>query len=320
MSESNAQSRPVIRMAIGPRSSDDRERFQEALRNIAQKDSVVRLKMGTLDGGAMISGMSELHLEGICDQISHEFKIPIDVGQPKVIYLETVRNHSEAEGTYIRQVDGAGNYGHVKIALEPNETDKGVEFINGIRGRALPTEYIQPTEQGIREALRGGVLAGYEVVDVKVTLLEGSYHNVDSNEMAFRITGSMACKEAMRKAKPILLEPVMAVEVVVQEDYMGTIISGLHSRRGRIKAIENRAGPQVVKASVPLSEMLGYAKRMSASTKGTGDIFICFACYEETPSPRGDWGGDEPGVTANKPRSPRGTSGSAAAKLDDEFE
>jgi elongation factor G len=320
VNESSAQSRPVIRMAIVPRANDDRERFQEALRNIAQNDSFVRLKMETMDGQAIISGMSELHLEGICDQISHEFKIQIDVGQPKVIYLETVRKHSEAEGKYIRQTGGVGNYGHVKISLEPNETGQGVEFINGIRVSVLPREYIQPTEQGIREALRGGVRAGYEVVDVKVTLLDGSYHDVDSNKMAFRIAGSMACKEAMRKASPVLLEPVMAEEVVVPEEYMGTIIDSLNSRRGRIEGMEHHAGLQVVKASVPLSEMLGYAKRVIASTEGKSDLSIRFARYEEAPPPRGEWGGDEPGVTANKPRRPGGSSGSAAAKLDEEFE
>jgi elongation factor G len=307
-------------MAIGPRANDDRERFQEALRDIAQKDSFVRIKMEALDGHAVIRGMSELHLEGICDQISHEFKIQIYVGQPEVIYLETVRKHSEAEGKYIRQTGGAGNYGHVKISLEPNETGKGVEFINGIRGSVLPREYIQPTEQGIREALQGGVLAGYEVVDVKATLLDGSYHDVDSNEMAFRIAGSMACKEAMRKASPVLLEPVMAVEVVVPEDYMGTIIGGLNSRRGRIEDMEQHAGLQAVKASVPLSEMFGYAKHVSASTKGKGDLSIRYARYEEAPPPRSESGGDELGVTANKPKRPRGSSGSAAAKLDEEFE
>ncbi|MCU1250668.1 MAG: fusA [Edaphobacter sp.] len=264
--------------------------------------------------------MSELHLEGICDQISHEFKIQIDVCQPQVIYLETVRKHSEAEGKYVRQTGSVGNYGHIKISLEPNETGKGVEFINGIRGSVLPREYIQPTEQGIREALRGGVRAGYEVVDVKVTLLDGSYHDVDSNEMAFRIAGSMACKEAMRKASPVLLEPVMAVEVVVPEKYVGTIIDSLNRRRGRIEGMEHHAGLQVVKASVPLSEMFGYAKHVSASTDGKGDLSIRFARYEEAPPPRGEWGGDESGVTANKPRRPGGSSGSAAAKLDEEFE
>jgi elongation factor G len=307
-------------MAIGPRAHDDRERFKEALRDIAQKDPTVRIKMETLDGQTIIGGMSELHLEGICDQISHEFKIQIDVGQPKVIYLETLRKHSEAEGKYIRQMGDAGNYGHVKISLEPNETGKGVEFINGIRGSEVPREYILPTEQGIREALQSGVLAGYEVVDVRATLFDGSYHDVDSNEMAFRIAGSMACKEAMRKARPVLLEPVMAVEVVVPEDYMGTIIGGLNSHRGRIEGMEHRAGLQVVKAIVPLSEMFGYAKHVSASTNGTGDLSIRFARYEEAPPPRGEWGGDEPGVTANKPRRPRGSSGSSAAKLYEEFD
>jgi elongation factor G len=319
VSESSAQSRPVIRVVIGPRASDDRERFQEALRDIAQKDSTVKI-VETLDGRTIISGMSELHLEGISDQISHEFKIQIDVGQPEVIYLETVRKHSEAEGKYIRQTGGADNYGHVKISLEPNETGRGFEFINGIRSSVFPREYIQPTEQGIREALQGGVLAGYEVVDVKATLLDASYHDVDSNEMSFKIAGSMACKEAMRKARPVMLEPVMAVEIVVPEDYIGTIIDGLNSRRGRIEDIEDRAGSLAVKASVPLSEMFGYAKQMIASTKGTGDLSIYFARYEEAPPPRDKWGGDEPGVTANKPKRPRGSSGSAAAKLDEEFE
>jgi elongation factor G len=307
-------------MAIIPRVNDDRERLQEALRNIAKNDSSVRFKMETIGGQATISGMSELHLEGICYQISHEFKIQIDVGQPKVIYLETVRKHSEAEGKYIRQTGGVGNYGHVKISLEPNETGKGVEFINGIRGSVLPREYIQATEQGIGEALRGGVRAGYEVVDVKVTLLDGSYHEVDSNEMAFRIAGSMACKEAMRKASPVLLEPVMLAEVVVPEEYMGTIIDSLNSRRGRIEGMENHAGLQLVKASVPLSEMFGYAKHVNASTKGKGDLSTRFAHYEVAPPPRGEWGGHEPGVTANKPRRPAGSSGSAAAKLYEEFE
>jgi elongation factor G len=263
--------------------------------------------------------MSELHLEEICDQVSREFKIQIDVGEPEVIYLETIRKHSEAEGKYIRQMGGGGNYGHVKISLEPNEAGKGTEFIIGIRGSVIPRKYIQPIEQGIREALQGGVLAGCEVVEVKATLLDGSYHDVDSNEMAFRIAGSIACKNAMRKARPVLLEPVMAVEVVVPEAYTGTIIGSLNSCRGRIEGMEQYAGLQVVKASAPLSEILGYAKHLRASTNGKGDLSIRYARYEEAP-PRGEWGGDEPGVTAIRPSHPRGSSGSAAAKLDEGFE
>jgi elongation factor G len=319
VSESSAQSRPVIRVAIGPRANDDRERLLQALRDIVHKDPTVRIETEPVHGQTIIGGMSESHLEGICARILQAYKIQIDVGQLKVIYLETLRNRAEAEGKYIRQTGGYGNYGHVKIRLEPNERGNGIEFINEINGGAVPREYIQPTEQGVREALQGGVLGGYEVVDVKATLFDGSYHDVDSNEMAFRIAGSMACKEVMRKASPVLLEPVMAVEVVVPEDHLGTIIGGLNSRRGRIEGIEDRAGSRAVRATVPLSEMFGYAKHVGASTKGTGDLSIRFVRYEEAP-PRGEWGGDEPGVTADKPKRPRGSSGSAAAKLDEEFE
>jgi elongation factor G len=318
VSESSAPSRPVIRVAIGPRANDDRERFQEALREIAQRDSFVRIKLER-DGQTIISGMSEFHLEGICDRISREYKIQIDVGKPEVIYLEGIRKHSEAEGKYIRQTGGLGNYGHVKILLEPNETGNGFEFINGIRDIEFPKHYIQPIEQGIRNALQGGVLAGCEVVDVKATLFDGSHHDVESNEMSFRIAGSIACKNALRNARPVLLEPVMAVEVAVPEDHLGMIIGGLNSCRARIEGMEQHAGLQVVKASVPLSEMLGYAKHLRASTNGKGDLSIRYARYEEAP-PRGGLGGDEPGVAAIKPSHPRGSSGSAAANLDEGFE
>jgi elongation factor G len=227
--------------------------------------------------------------------------------------------HSEAEGKYIRQTGGSGNYGHVKIRLEPNEAGKGFEFINDIKGGVVPKEYIKPTEQGIREALQGGVLAGYEIVDVKATLFDGSYRDVDSNEMAFKIAGSIAFKEAARRAKPVLLEPVMDVEVTVPEEYMGTIIGDLNSRRGRIEGMEMVGGSRVIKANVPLSEMFGYATHISGSTKGKGNLCIRFARYEAVP-PRDELGGDEPGVTVTRPNRPRGLIGSVAAKLAEEFQ
>jgi elongation factor G len=319
VSEANPQTRPVMSVGVSPRTNGDRENLQRALSVLVQQDPTITIKTESIDGQAIISGMGELHLEVICARITHDFSIRIDVGQFKVIYLETLRKRGEAEGRYIRQTGGCGNYGHVKIRLEPSKTGDGFEFINDIKGGVIPNEYVQPTEQGIREALQGGVLAGYEVVDVKATLLDGSYHVVDSNEMAFRIAGSMACKEAMRKASPVLLEPIMAVEVVVPEEYIGTVIGDLNARRGRIEAIEQRSESQVVNASVPLSEMFGYGAHLRTSTQGRCDHSIRFSRYEEAP-PGGDWGGDEPGVAANMPKRPRGSSDSAADKLDEEFE
>jgi elongation factor G len=318
VSETNPQTRPVMSVGISPRTNGDRESLQRALSVLVQQDPTITIKTESIDGQTIVSGMGELHLEVICTRLSRDFSIQIYVGPFRVIYLEALRSRVEAEGRYIRQTGGVGNYGHVKIRLEPNKTGEGFEFINDIKSGVIPNEYVHPTEQGIREALQGGVLAGYEVVDVKTTLLDGSYHAVDSNEMAFRIAGSMACKEAMRKARPLLLEPVMAVEVATPEDYISTIIGDLNARRGRIEAIERRADSQVVKASVPLSEMFGYGTRLRSSTQGRGNHSIRFARYEEAP-PHGEWGGDEPGVTARKPERPRGSSGSAA-KLYQEFE
>jgi elongation factor G len=262
--------------------------------------------------------MDELHLQLICARIAHEFSIQIDVGQFDVIYLETLRRHDEGEGRYIRQT-GGGNYGHVKIRLEPSKIGDGFKFINNIKNGIIPNEYVQPAEQGIREALQGGVLAGCEVVDIKAALLDGSYHAVDSNAMALRIAGSMACKEAMRKASPVLLEPIMTVEAVVPAQYIGTVIEDLNARRGRIESIEQRAESQAVNASVPLSEMFDYGAHLRATTQGQCDHSIRFARYEEAPL-GGDWGGDESCVAANMPKRPRGSNGSAAERLDQEFE
>jgi elongation factor G len=232
--------------------------------------------------------MGELHLEIIVDRMMREFNVQANVGKPQVAYRETIRKHSEAEGKYIRQTGGSGQYGHVKIRIEPNEPGKGYEFVNEVVGGTVPKEYIKPVEQGIREAMEGGILAGYAMVDVKATLYDGSYHEVDSNEMAFKIAASMAFKEAARKASPVLLEPVMSVEVVVPEEFMGTIIGDLNSRRGRIEGIEHRAGSQVIKSMVPLSEMFGYATNMRSSTQGRATYSMHFSRYEEVPRSEAD--------------------------------
>ena len=223
------------------------------------------------------------HLEILVDRMRREHKVEANVGEPKVAFRETIRKHAEAEGKYIRQTGGSGNYGHCKLRVEPNEPGKGYEFIDAIRGGVVPKEYIKPTEQGIREASHNGVLAGYEMVDFKVTLFDGSYHEVDSNEMAFKIAGSMAFKEAAKKASPVLLEPVMAVEVTVPEEHMGTIIGDINSRRGRIEGMEHAAGSQVIKAIVPLKEMFGYVNEIRSSTQGRASYSMQFARYEEAP-------------------------------------
>jgi elongation factor G len=227
--------------------------------------------------------MGELHLEIIVDRMMREFNVQANVGKPQVAYRETIRKTAEAEGKYIRQTGGSGQYGHVKIRLIPQEPGKGFEFENDTVGGSIPKEFVKPVEQGIKEAMEGGVLAGYPLVDVKAVLYDGSYHDVDSNEMAFKIAGSMAFKEAARKASPVLLEPVMSVEVVVPEEYMGTIIGDLNSRRGRIEGMEMVGGVQAIKATVPLSNMFGYATAMRGSTQGRANFSMEFKQYEEAP-------------------------------------
>jgi len=275
--------KPVIAVAVEPKTKADQEKMGIALARLAQEDPTFRVHTDQDSGQTIISGMGELHLEIIVDRMMREHKVEANVGKPQVAYRETIRANAEAEGKYIRQTGGSGNYGHAKIRIAPNETGKGYEFLNVIKGGSIPKEFIKPIDQGIQEAMQGGVLAGYEMVDIKVELYDGSYHDVDSNEMAFKIAGSMAFKEAARKAKPVLLEPVMAVEVVVPEEYMGTIIGDLNSRRGRIESVEARMGIQVVKANVPLSEMFGYATHMRSSTQGRANYSMEFNRYEETP-------------------------------------
>jgi elongation factor G len=274
---------PVISVAVEPKTKADQEKMGMALGKLAQEDPTFKVHTDPDSGQTIISGMGELHLEIIVDRMMREYKVEANVGKPQVAYRETIRKHSEAEGKYIRQTGGRGQYGHVKIRLDPQEPGKGYEFVNEIVGGVVPKEYIKPVDHGIQEALEGGVLAGYPMVDVKATLYDGSYHEVDSNEMAFKIAGSMAFKEAARRASPVLLEPVMAVEVVTPEDYAGTIMGDLSSRRGRIEGMEHRAGSQVIKAIVPLAEMFGYATHMRSSTQGRAEYSMHFARYEEAP-------------------------------------
>ena len=274
---------PVISVAVEPKTKSDQEKMGVALSKLAQEDPTFKVNTDPDSGQTIISGMGELHLEIIVDRMMREFNVQANVGKPQVAYRETIRKESKAEGKYIRQTGGSGQYGHVRIRLEPNEAGKGYEFVNEVVGGVIPKEFIKPVDQGIKEAMEGGVLAGYEMVDVKATLYDGSYHDVDSNEMAFKIAGSMAFKEAARKASPVLLEPVMSVEVVVPEEYMGTIIGDLSSRRGRIEGIEHRAGSQVIKAMVPLAEMFGYATNMRSNTQGRATFSMHFSRYEEAP-------------------------------------
>jgi len=274
---------PVIAVAVEPKTKGDQEKMGVALSKLAQEDPTFKVHTDPDSGQTIISGMGELHLEIIVDRMMREFSVEANVGKPQVAYRETIRKHAEAEGKYIRQTGGRGQYGHVKIRLEPQQPGAGYEFVNDIVGGVVPKEYIKPVDQGIREAMEGGVLAGYEMVDVRAILYDGSYHEVDSNEMAFKIAGSMAFKEAARKASPVLLEPVMSVEVVVPEEYMGDIIGDLNSRRGRIEGMEHRAGSQVIKAIVPLAEMFGYATHMRSSTQGRATYSMHFARYEEAP-------------------------------------
>jgi elongation factor G len=274
---------PVISVAIEPKTKSDQEKLSMALGKLAQEDPTFKVATDQDTGQTIISGMGELHLEILVDRMFREFGVGANVGKPQVAYRETIRKKAEAEGKFIRQTGGRGQYGHVKIIVEPNEPGKGFEFINKIVGGSVPKEYIAPVEKGITEALETGVLAGFEVQDVKVTLYDGSYHDVDSSEMAFKIAGSMAFKEGCQKASPVLLEPIMKVEVVVPEEFMGAVVGDLNSRRGRIETTEPRAGSQVVTAVVPLSEMFGYSTDLRSKTQGRATYSMHFFHYEQAP-------------------------------------
>ncbi len=273
----------VISVAIEPKTKADQEKMGVALSRLADEDPTFKVRTDEESGQTIISGMGELHLEILVDRMKREHKVEANVGEPKVAFRETIRKTAEAEGKYIRQTGGSGNYGHCKLRIEPNTPGAGYEFINAIKSGSVPKEYIKPIDQGVQGAIELGILAGYPLVDIKVTLFDGSYHEVDSNEMAFKFAGSIAFKEAARKASPVLLEPVMAVEVTVPEEHMGTIIGDINSRRGRIEGMEHLAGSQVVKAIVPLKEMFGYVNDIRSSTQGRASYSMQFARYEEAP-------------------------------------
>ena len=273
----------VISVAIEPKTKADQEKMGIALSRLADEDPTFKVHTDEESGQTIIEGMGELHLEILVDRMRREHKVEANVGEPKVAYRETIRKSSEAEGKYIRQTGGSGNYGHCKLRIEPNTPGAGYEFINAIKAGSVPKEYIKPIDQGVQGAIELGILAGYPLVDIKVTLYDGSYHEVDSNEMAFKFAGSIAFKEAARKASPVLLEPVMAVEVTVPEEHMGTIIGDINSRRGRIEGMEHAAGSQVIKAIVPLKEMFGYVNDIRSSTQGRASYSMQFARYEEAP-------------------------------------
>ncbi len=274
---------PVIRVAIEPKTKAGQEKMGIALAKLAEEDPTFRTYTDDETGQTIIAGMGELHLEIIVDRLLREFKVEANVGAPQVAYKEAVRRLADVDMKYARQSGGRGQYGHVKIKLEPNESGKGYEFINAIVGGAIPKEFIGPVDQGIQGAMQSGVLAGYPVVDCKVTLYDGSYHEVDSSEMAFKIAGSMAFKEAMRKADPVLQEPIMKVVVTVPEEYMGDVIGDLNARRGMIQGMEAVAGAQQITAHVPLSEMFGYATDLRSKTQGRGQYTMEPSHYAEVP-------------------------------------
>ena len=274
---------PVIRVAIEPKTKAGQEKMSVALAKLAEEDPTFRTYTDEETGQTIIAGMGELHLEIIVDRLLREFKVEANVGKPQVAYKETVRKLADVDHKYARQSGGKGQYGHVKIRLEPNESGKGYEFRNAVVGGAIPKEYIPAVDAGIRGAMASGVLAGYPVVDCIVTLYDGSYHEVDSSEMAFKIAGSMAFKEAMRKADPVILEPIMKVCVIVPEEYMGDVIGDLNSRRGQIRGFEDRPGAKQIDAFVPLSEMFGYATDLRSKTQGRGQYTMEPSHYIELP-------------------------------------
>jgi elongation factor G len=274
---------PVMSVAIEPKTKADQEKLSQALSKLAQEDPSFKVSFNEETGQTIISGMGELHLEIIVDRLLREFKVGANVGKPQVAYKETIRNKSKAEGKFVRQTGGRGQYGHVYLEIEPSEPGKMFEFVNAIVGGAIPREYISAVEKGIREATDRGILAGYPIVNVTVKLYDGSYHEVDSSEMAFKIAGSMGFREAAKKANPVLLEPIMSVEAVTPEEHLGDVIGNLSSRRGKVQNIERRGNAQVIRAQVPLSEMFGYATDLRSMTQGRATYTMQFSHYEEVP-------------------------------------
>ncbi len=274
---------PVISVAVEPKTKADQDKLSQSLMKLSDEDPTFRIRTDEETGQTIISGMGELHLEIIVDRLLREFKVGASIGEPQVAYKETITKKVEAEGKFIRQSGGRGQYGHVKIEMEPNEPGKGFEFVDGIVGGVIPREFIPSVKAGIQEAMKNGVLAGYPVEDVKIRLFDGSYHEVDSSEMAFKIAGSIAFQEGAKKANPVLLEPIFSIEIVVPEEYLGDVIGDLNSRRGKISGILPRKDAQVVSGMVPLSEMFGYATQLRSITQGRAIYTMQFSHYEKVP-------------------------------------
>jgi len=279
---------PVISVAIEPRTKADQDRLGVALTKLAEEDPTFKVRTDEGTGQTIISGMGELHLEVIVDRMQREYRVEANISRPQVAYKETISARAEAEGRFVKQTGGHGQYGDVFIAVEPLERGAGFVFESTVVGGAVPKEFIPAVEAGIREALDTGVLAGFPLVDLKATLYDGSYHEVDSSEMAFKIAGSMALRAAAQKARPVLLEPIMKLEVVVPVEFMGDVLGDLNSRRARIEGMDERAGAQVIRAFVPLAEMFGYATDLRSMTQGRGTYTMEFSHYDEVPTPIAD--------------------------------
>jgi elongation factor G len=274
----------VISVAVEPKTKVDQEKMGIALSKLASEDPSFRVRTDEESGQTIISGMGELHLEIIVDRMKREFSVECNVGAPQVAYRETIRAEVEQEGKFVRQSGGRGQYGHVWLRIEPKEAGTGYEFVNAIVGGVIPREYIPAVDKGIQEQLQNGVIAGFPVVDIKVTLFDGSYHDVDSSEMAFKIAGSMGFKEGVRRARPVLLEPIMKVEVVTPEDYMGDVMGDLSRRRGTVQGMEDAPAGRIIRAEVPLAEMFGYATDLRSATQGRATYTMEFGKYLEAPN------------------------------------
>jgi elongation factor G len=274
---------PVISVAIEPKTKADQDKLGIAIGKLAEEDPTFRAHTDEETGQTIIAGMGELHLEILVDRMRREFKVETNVGKPQVAYRETFRVPAEVEGKFVRQSGGRGQYGHVWVKFEPQEPGKGFEFVNKVVGGVVPREYIAPVQAGIEESMKNGILAGFPLVDIKATIFDGSYHDVDSSEMAFKIAGSMALKAAKDKCKPVLLEPIMKVEVTVPEENMGDVMGMLNSRRGRIEGMDARGGAQIIRAKVPLSEMFGYSTTLRSGTQGRGTFSMELSHYDEVP-------------------------------------
>ena len=274
---------PVIDIRIEPRTKADQEKMGIALHKLADEDPTFRVSGDPESGETLIAGMGELHLEIIVERMKREFGVEADVGRPQVAYKETIKEEAEAEGKYIRQSGGRGQYGHVKLRVEPLERGKGFEFVNKIRGGVIPQEFIPAVEKGVREAMEKGVIAGYPLVDIQAALFDGSFHEVDSSEVAFKIAAGMAFQEAISRAKPVLLEPIMKVQVIIPSEFLGDITGDLSSRRAKINAMDERSNVRVVDAEVPLASMFGYVTNLRSMTQGRGSFSMEFFAYEEVP-------------------------------------